>query len=113
MQISLNLKTQIISKKVWVHLIIRIVLLLLIPLIIMVYWKLTNDSHRNCTATEHRHVDSGLKMALEMILATFIYWIFLLFEMIKNFNRRKKNFAYANLSILTFLIFMSIFLMIF
>lgn len=87
-------------KKIILHLIIRIGILVLLLAAVFLFWHFTFDPHKHCEGDEHRHVDGGLGLFIIGFLITQAFYFGLLIEMIYLFVKKKKNLAFANLGFL-------------
>ena len=88
------------AKKIILHLLIRIGILVLLVGSVFLLWYLTFDPHKNCDANGHRHVDGGLGMFIMAYIVVQAFYLGLLIEMIYLFVKKKQNLAFANLGFL-------------
>ncbi|MFH6992777.1 hypothetical protein [Flavobacterium sp. FlaQc-48] len=88
------------TKKIILHVLIRIGTLVLLIGSVFLLWYLTFDPHKNCDENGHRHVDGGLGMFIMAFLAAQMFYLGLLIEMIYLFVKKKQNLAFTNLGFL-------------
>jgi len=88
------------TKKIILHLVIRIGILVLLLSLVFLFWYFTFDPHKFCDENGHKHVDGGLGMFIMLFLITQMFYLALLIEMIYLFVKKKQNLAFANLGFL-------------
>ncbi|WP_316636048.1 hypothetical protein [uncultured Flavobacterium sp.] len=88
------------SKKIILHLVIRIGILILLLGLIFSFWYFTYDPHKYCDERQHRHFDGGLGMFVLLFLITQMFYLGLLIEMIYLFVKKNRILAFANLGFL-------------
>nr|WP_198999587.1 hypothetical protein [Flavobacterium sp. ASV13] len=88
------------TKRIISHLVIRIGILILLLGMFFLFWCFTNDPHKYCDASGHKHVDSGLGLFIVLFLITQMFYLGLLIETIYLFVKKHRNLAFANLGFL-------------
>ncbi|GEM_PF-1126404 len=88
------------SKKVILHLVIRIGILVLLLTSVFLFWYFTYDPHKYCDETGHKHVDGGLGLFIIGFLITQMFYGGMLIEMIYLFVKKNRILAFANLGFL-------------
>ncbi|EJG01040.1 hypothetical protein FF52_12296 [Flavobacterium sp. F52] len=88
------------TKKIILHLVIRIGILILLLGLVFAFWHFSFDPHKYCDETKHRHVDGGLGLFIIAFLITQMFYLGLLIEMIYLFVKKKRILAFANLGFL-------------
>ncbi|MDW8849597.1 hypothetical protein SD960_05785 [Flavobacterium sp. MMLR14_040] len=88
------------SKKIILHLLIRIGILILLTGSVFLFWYFTFDPHKFCDENGHKHVDGGLGMFIMIFLISQMFYLGLLVEMIYLFVKKERNLALANLGFL-------------
>ncbi|BDU24222.1 hypothetical protein ASE40_03920 [Flavobacterium sp. Root935] len=88
------------SKKIILHLVIRIGILILLLGLVFLFWHFTYDPHKLCDENGHKHVDGGLGFFIMLFLITQMFYLGLLIEMIYLFVKKQRILAFANLGFL-------------
>lgn len=87
-------------KKIILHLVIRIGILVFLLALVFLFWHFTYDPHKFCEGNQHRHVDGGLGFFIIAFLITQAFYFGLLIEMIYLFVKKEKTLAFTNLGFL-------------
>lgn len=88
------------TKKIILHLVIRIGILVLLLALLLLFWYFTYDPHKFCDKNGHKHVDGGLGMFIMLFIITQMFYLVLLIEMIYLFVKKNKILAFTNLGFL-------------
>ncbi|OXA72147.1 hypothetical protein B0A67_08765 [Flavobacterium aquidurense] len=88
------------AKKIILHLLIRIGILVLLIGSFFLLWYLTVDRHSHCHGDDHKHFDTGLGFFIIELMAIQAFCVGMLIEMIYLFVKKKQNLAFANLGFL-------------
>ncbi|WP_433814581.1 hypothetical protein [Flavobacterium johnsoniae] len=88
------------SKKIILHLVIRIGILILLLALLFAFWYFTYDPHKFCDETGHKHVDGGLGLFIMGFIITQMFYAGMLIEMIYLFVKKQRTLAFANLGFL-------------
>jgi len=87
-------------KKIILHLVIRIGILVLLLALVFLFWHFTYDPHKFCDENGHKHVDGGLGFFIICFIITKAFYFGLLIEMIYLFVKKQQKLAFANLGFL-------------
>ncbi|MBS7255123.1 hypothetical protein [Flavobacterium branchiicola] len=90
------------SKKILLHLVTRIGILILLFGLVFLFWYFTNDPHKHCDGNGHRHFDSGLGFFIMELMITLAFYSGLVIEMLYLFVKKQERLAFANLGFLIF-----------
>ena len=88
------------TKKIILHLLIRIGILVLMVGSVFLIWYLTVDRHSHCHGDDHKHFDTGLGFFIMEFMAVVFFYFGLVIEMIYLFVKEKQNLGFANLGFL-------------
>ncbi len=88
------------TKKIILHLLVRIGILVLMVASVFLFWYLTVDRHSHCHGDDHKHFDTGLGFFIMAYIVVQAFYLGLLIEMIYLFVKKKQNLAFANLGFL-------------
>lgn len=88
------------TKKIILHLIIRIGILVLLIGLVFLLWYITADRHKHCNGDDHRHFDTGLGFFIMEFMAIQVFCLAMLIEMIYLFVKKKQKLAFTNLGFL-------------
>ena len=87
-------------KKIILHIVIRIGILIFLTGSVFLLWYFTFDPHKFCDENGHKHVDGGLGMFIGIFMVAQMFYLGLLVEMIYLFVKKDRNLALANLGFL-------------
>jgi len=87
-------------KKIILHLVIRIGILILLLGLVFLFWHFTYDPHKFCDGNRHNHVDGGLGFFIMLFSITQMFYLGLLIEMIYLFVKKQRIAAFTNLGFL-------------
>jgi hypothetical protein len=85
------------SKKIILHLAIRIGVLVLLLGLGFLLWYFNYDPHKYCDESGHKHVDGGLGFFILELMITLAFYSGLVIEMIYLSVKKQQNLAFANL----------------
>ncbi len=88
------------AKKIILHLLIRIGILVLLVGSVFLLWYITLDPHKHCDEFEHKHFDTGLGFFIIEFMAIQAFCLGMLIEMIYLFVKKKQNLGFTNLGFL-------------
>ena len=96
------------SKKIILHLLIRIGILIFLTGSIFLFWYFTFDPHKFCDENGHKHVDGGLGMFILLFIVIIVFYLGLIIEMFYLFEKKEGNLALTNLIFLMISLFMAL-----
>lgn len=88
------------AKKIILHLLIRIGILVLLVGSVFLLWYITLDPHKHCDEFGHKHFDTGLGFFIIEFMAIQAFCLGMLIEMIYLFVKKKQNLGFTNLGFL-------------